>query len=130
MASAVYPGLFVGDMADAKAAPPDFFILCVLENRPPDEPPNATHIPFLVNGKADMKQVDIILDVIDRQIQANRQILVHCGAGIERSPLICTLYLHKRVGLPLDDAWKLVQQKRPQAQDRRGWLQPSPQNAC
>ena len=118
----IIEGLYVGDMLDAKTAPQDMFVLCVLENRPPDEPPNATHIPFLVNGKVDMNQVNIILDTIDRQMQAGRKVLVHCGAGAERSPLICTLYLYARKGMTLDDAWKLVQQKRPQAQDRRVWL--------
>jgi protein-tyrosine phosphatase len=114
--------LFVGDMADAQNAPPDFFVLCVLEARPPGEPQNATWIPFLENGKANHAQLDIIATVIDRQLQSGKRVMVHCGAGIERSPLCAVWYLHTKKAMSIDEAYKLVMSKRPIVQDRRIWL--------
>ena len=49
------------------------------------------------------------------------KILVHCGAGQERSPLVVALHLYK-LGMELSDAYDLIQAKRPQILRRYDWL--------
>lgn len=119
----IIPNLFVGDFADAKSdAAKDMFILCVLEQKPSDEPANATWIPFLEGDKANHTQLDAIAAVIDAQLSAGRKVLTHCGAGIERSPLAVVWFLHAKRGMSIGDAYKLVIEKKPQAQRREVWL--------
>ena len=64
-------------------------------------------------------------------------VLVHCGAGIERSPLAVAWYLSENVAaswyqsngldpiFTLEQAYKFIVLKRPQVQDRRHWIAPA-----
>ncbi len=102
------------------------FIICVLESKPTNEPLNATWIPILVQGPkgmlADPKQLDAVTFAIDRCLKRGEPCLIHCGAGIERSPLAAAKYLEKYHKMTLDNAYNLIIKKRPQVQDRRLWL--------
>ncbi|KAJ3535882.1 hypothetical protein NMY22_g6284 [Coprinellus aureogranulatus] len=51
------------------------------------------------------------------------RILVHCQAGVSRSPAIVTGYLMKRNGLTLEEALGQVIRARPQALPNPGFLQ-------
>lgn len=42
-------------------------------------------------------------------------VLIHCVAGISRSPTLAVCYLHERLGLSLEAALVLVRERRPQA---------------
>jgi protein-tyrosine phosphatase len=118
----IIPGLFLGSLPDAKEAPPGYHILCVLEAKPPDEPVNATWIPFLAGDRANVTQLDAIVFVIDACLKKNISVLVHCGEGIERSPLAVAWYLKRRHNMTLDDAYATIRAVRPQVQDRQAWL--------
>src|SRR6202451_4022873 len=85
--------LFVGDMVDARAGF-DGLIICVLEEKPVDEPPNATWIPFLAEGRGSL---EITASVIDNALDDGRRVLVHCGAGSERAPLTVAWFLNRGV---------------------------------
>jgi len=41
------------------------------------------------------------------------KVLVHCQAGVSRSPTLVVAYLMARYGQPLMDAFQLVKQRRP-----------------
>ena len=124
----VFHLLFVGDIQDAINAPPTMMVICVLETRPYNEPQNATHVPILEFSKSgvpkvNMKNLETVCGLIDRALESGQRVLIHCMAGIERSPLVCMWWMHTRKKMMLDEAFKFVLTKRPQTQDRRDWLQ-------
>jgi len=49
-------------------------------------------------------------------------VLYHCGAGIERSPLVVAYILVTRRGMTWQGAYDLIRAARPQVQDRSAWL--------
>jgi protein-tyrosine phosphatase len=51
-----------------------------------------------------------------RMAARERRVLVHCIAGISRSPSIVMCYLHEERGMSFDDAYALIKAKRDQAQ--------------
>ncbi|MBM3263592.1 MAG: dual specificity protein phosphatase family protein [candidate division Zixibacteria bacterium] len=51
-----------------------------------------------------------------RNCARERKVLVHCVAGISRSPTIVMCYLHEERGMPFDDAYGFIKAKRSQAQ--------------
>lgn len=111
--------LFVGDMSDAHSGF-EGLIICVLEDKPFDEPANATWVPFLAEG---LRSLEITAEIIDNALNGGRPVLVHCGAGSERAPLAVAWYLYRRRAMTLDDAYELLRSRRPIVQDRRFWLQ-------
>jgi protein-tyrosine phosphatase len=88
----ILPGLWVGDAASAPIAiARDFAVLNVLET---GAIPGESHIPILVpliyRSPADgVLAYRVRLDDAVNWIEENksRPMLVHCGAGVERSPL-------------------------------------------
>jgi Dual specificity phosphatase, catalytic domain len=121
MASAVteiIENLFVGGLADALAGF-DGLIICVLADRPADEPANTIWMPFLAEGAASL---DKTAQAIDNALSDGRRVLVHCGAGSERAPLTVAWFLHRRRAMSLDAAYALLKRKRPIVQDRSFWL--------
>lgn len=114
----IIENLFVGDMVDARAGF-DGLTICVLEEKPFDEPANATWIPFLAEG---IRSLEITAEIIDRALAVGRAVLVHCGAGSERAPLTVAWFLYRRRAMTLDEAYDLLKRRRPIVQDRRFWL--------
>ena len=62
-----------------------------------------------------------IITLFQRQ---RRRLLVHCGAGIERSPLTVAFWMVHSMYLTrdFDEAYAFLQSKRPIVMDRRAWL--------
>ena len=111
----IIDNLFVGDLVDARAGF-DGLIICVLEQKPIDEPCEAIWMPF------DLGTLDITASIIDDELASDRRVLVHCGAGSERAPLTVAWYLSRRRDMSPDAAYELLQRKRPIVCDRRLWL--------
>jgi len=114
----IIENLFVGDLGDAVSGF-DGLIICVLPDKPFDELPNATWIPFLAEG---ICSLEMTASVIDNALTTGRRVLVHCGAGSERAPLTVAWFLNRRRAMSLDAAYDLLKRKRPIVQDRRFWL--------
>ena len=127
----IIKNLFVGDMQDAILfrEQGNANILCVLERLPEDEPSGAQHIWMLKTDShgtyvnADKNQLDKIARLIDIHLNNNNKLLVHCAAGLERSPLAIVWYLHKYHNKTIEEAYNIVKERRPQVFDRRIWLE-------
>ncbi|KAJ8284730.1 hypothetical protein COCON_G00035800 [Conger conger] len=52
------------------------------------------------------------IEFIDFVKQAGGKVLVHCEAGISRSPTICMAYIMKTKGLQLEEAFDFIKQRR------------------
>ena len=131
MYNKIIENLYIGDLQDAtnfeKEVGPN--ILCVLEFRPANEPKGAMHIAFLEQAaeggsaiRANKEKLDLIADMIDAHLKNNNKLLVHCAAGLERSPLAIVWYLHKHLKFTIDDAYELIKKLRPQTMIRKEWL--------
>lgn len=123
----ILPNLFLGDMEDAIRFPEDHkdgHLICVLEHRPPHEPMQSIHVPVLTSsGHVHSTQLDKVACIIDAIRKDGKPLLVHCAAGIERSPLTVAWYL-KWAGFAKDmhEAYLYVKHRRPQVADRQVWL--------
>ena len=115
----IIDNLFVGGLDDAQSGF-DGLIICVLEEKPSDEPPDAIWIPFGIGS------LDITASMIDNALASGRRVLVHCGAGSERAPLTIAWFLSRRREMSIDAAYDLLKTKRPTVQDRRTWLREYP----
>ncbi len=118
--------LYVGDLSDAhtfRQQKPDGVIICVLEDRPAQEPFKAYHIPVITSsGHVHTEQLDHIAFFLESLLKNGAEVLVHCAAGIERSPLTVAYFISYSKGISIHEAYKIVKRQRPQAQDRTMWL--------
>jgi protein-tyrosine phosphatase len=128
----ILPGLWVGDAASAPIAiSRNFAVLNVLETGAIS---GESHIPILVpltyRSPADgVLAYRVRLDQAVQWIEENksRPMLVHCGAGIERSPLTVAWFMcRRRIVADLDQAYALLVKQRPIVQNRRMWLESLP----
>lgn len=129
----IEPGLFLGNFEDGRRFPGER--LCVLEN-PPDYPHEGRtrHIPILtvpaghndaVPVWASRKQLDKAADYITEQLRAGKRLIVHCGQGVERSPLTVAWWLVKTGRCPtLKMAYVHLRASRPCVEDRCVWIEP------
>ncbi|KAL6787221.1 protein-tyrosine phosphatase-like protein [Trichoderma sp. SZMC 28012] len=72
------------------------------------------------------KICDNACDIIETALQSNNgsgRILVHCSAGISRSPTVVTAYLMKHHNMSLRAALGQIVRARPQASPNPGFLQ-------
>jgi protein-tyrosine phosphatase len=130
MATKILPFLYLGDDVDAKIASDEkgWKILNVLETPegfPVDKLPDEIVIPILDNyyqGSSGSKwrlnwnKVMEATEWIERthKENPNAKILVHCGAGQERSPLVVQYYLVRYHNLSADQAFAIIKTLRPE----------------
>ncbi|KAI6113431.1 protein-tyrosine phosphatase-like protein [Pisolithus croceorrhizus] len=72
------------------------------------------------------KVTDAACDLIDKALASKKgkgKILVHCSAGISRSPMVVAAYLMKRKGMTLKEALGKIIRVRPQVSPNAGFLQ-------
>jgi protein-tyrosine phosphatase len=135
MPSHIIDGLYLGDCEDAKNF--DGTIICAMQEIPEDEPMRAYWIP-IIRSNIPLNIKELIADqgaeitalkhqlmIIAEEIYQhgdNLPVLVHCLAGIERSPLAVVFYLHYFKDMTWDSAYDFVKSKRPQVQNRLIWL--------
>ena len=68
------------------------------------------------------QEMDFIDKNIKSNIKSNNQILVHCSGGINRSPIVVISYLVLHRGYELQDAIKLVKEKKPSIRIQNHYL--------
>jgi hypothetical protein len=134
----IIAGLFVGGIQDGclVAGDPGWSVYFVHEQFGEYAPASANWAPFVqsyvdndgyfqVTG-VDQAALGGLIKRIDEDLQAGKKVLVHCAEGIERAPLATTCFLHRTGKAPsLEEAFRMVQNKRTQAQDRLEWLERS-----
>jgi len=138
----IIDNIHIGNWYDAYQYGEDFdYIINVATN---EEFTNAEHellrspkrpilisAPFLDDNIADISRLydignmlDFFSDETKDHLNYN-QILVHCAAGIERSPLAVAWWMvtiRDHPACTWDDAYKFILSKRPQVEDRRYWI--------
>jgi protein-tyrosine phosphatase len=120
-ATQVLPHLYLGNMRDAS----DMavlsrlnirFILNVTAKTPAYTLPDGFHYKHLDaadNGQQNLRQFfEEAFDFIDEAKGAGTGVLVHCQAGISRSPTIAVAYLMKHYPMAMGDAYKFVKTRR------------------
>lgn len=134
-AEEIVTGVWVGNQLATVDFPGS--IVCVTERRPNTEPEKSFLFPLLTprlgvprlieferSALTDWEATVPHLDSIAAAIEALRTdtVLVHCTAGIERSPLAVAWYLFRYQYMSFDEAYALVFKQRTIALDRRAWL--------
>jgi protein-tyrosine phosphatase len=122
----ITPGIFVGE--DHDCDPFDGVAICVTDG--PLWGHRCLHIPILKYGdgpapdyvSADRKQLALVTKSINAARHVGLPVLVHCAAGIERSPLAVAWYIAHQRNIPLEAAYEIVKAKHPITQDRRYWV--------
>lgn len=130
----VVPGVWLGDLEDAGAwVGPR---LCVLETGDHyDMRAGDRHIRILFPGEQDdgptiarrdcLREAHVVIEEGARRGGSGTQgLLVHCAAGIERSPLTIATWLAETKREPtLKAAYERLMRLRPVVQDRAHWLE-------
>jgi hypothetical protein len=136
-ATEIVPNLWVGERWGCKLARErGFSTICVLEYQTCSNS-GCLFIPVLKQGdrqvtldekgriqggmEADPDMLTWAHHAIDESIRKG-PVLVHCVAGIERSPLTVATWLCERQGMTLDEAYDLVIDKRFVVERRNHWL--------
>ena len=79
---------------------------------PPKEIETYLWLPVTDGYAPSQAQLDIGTSAIHAAIKNGKKVFVHCKNGHARSPSMVTAYLMKYEGLSLDDALKLIKEKR------------------
>lgn len=125
----VYPNIFVGNWVDGTVAAQsgNYFVINVteiVENKFAQlqyklcrqySVQDALIIPI--------SDLEFLAAEIDKHLQLGEKIVIHCTAGIERSPLVVAYFLHKYKNVTLDEAYETIRKVRPEILDRRSWIQ-------
>jgi len=135
MVTKILDRLYLGDIHDAGKF--DGTIICVMQELVEAlEPEKAYWIPIIrssgaLNDKELILDQDPVITALPHQlVLVNRlatgsmkhgDVLIHCMAGIERSPLAVAFILHEK-GMSWNDAYEFIQEKRPEVANRLVWL--------
>lgn len=123
--SQIIPGLFLGNDKNSEV---DSYGYTMIVNCTP-------HLPFCISvpDPTDLKRISIkddpydsvilfnilkdtdILETMHFHLRQNRNILVHCQAGAQRSPTVVACYLMKYHGLSGEEAIQYIRSKRLEA---------------
>ncbi len=138
----IIPNLFLGDYRDAKKVMfsnnwPKKNIVCVHEELRRHTTPQYFYPILDIGYVQGLGQVDVIgvkqdvlsaaMLTIHECLERGEKVLVHCHAGIERSPLTVASYLVKYGHANnIADAYEILMSKRPEVQDRTHWLMRQP----
>ncbi|MDD1756136.1 MAG: dual specificity protein phosphatase family protein [Methanomassiliicoccales archaeon] len=53
----------------------------------------------------------------------NAKVLIHCLAGIDRTPFVAMIYVSKKYGMPYKDAYEFVKRKNPHTVFHWDWVE-------
>jgi len=115
LSTCIIPNLHVGSSKDAYVNKDRGDFTCVIDVRGLIEPDE--------NGEVQAILLDALAVIINKRLKNGDNVLVHCSAGIERSPLVIAWYLVRYKKEPtIKDAYKLIQDLRPMVQRRDNWV--------
>jgi len=104
-------------------------VLCVVPHHhaPPEMRKEYRKLKVMHWHYEERKEIEIEppLNFIDQGLQEGH-VLVHCGAGIDRSPTVVMMYLIRKKRMALDEAVNLIQERRkiamPHPDQVKQWL--------
>jgi protein-tyrosine phosphatase len=67
-------------------------------------------------------EVQMAVDQMVALTNQNRRMLIRCREGKDRAPFIAMVYLSRRYGIPYEEAYELVKQRRPQTVFHWDWV--------
>jgi protein-tyrosine phosphatase len=82
---------------------------------PKDHLESYTWLPVVDGYAPSQEQLAMGTCLIDTAVHAGKVVYVHCKNGHARSPSMVAAYLVKYGGMSLDDALKLIKEKRPES---------------
>jgi len=127
-ANQIIKGLYIGDLNDARAAIGKVDVMvCVLERLTYQPIEGELVIPIAKMSTHDwmlasVSKLDKVAALIHKTLRAGKTIMVHCEAGMERSPLAVMWYLYRYRHMSLEEAYKFVKARRRQTQWCLDWL--------
>lgn len=128
----IWDNIYVGNIVDAKTF--QGVICCVLEQTNPDVlegnvREDAHMFPILdtVYGEVNMAMIELLAQfaIRTRRGRPNTKILIHCGAGVERSPLAVAYVIFRAYRGDFrwfTEAYEMVKRKHPDTRDRSNWI--------
>jgi len=69
-------------------------------------------VPIIDGKENDILMLMAAVDVLYSLLKAGHKVLVHCGAGVSRSPTIVYLCLTLRLGVQAEESKRLVSKRR------------------
>lgn len=118
--------LYLGGFEDSKTF--TGIIINVKETIDGDFIPSTLWLPIMIGERindfyADTYMLNAVAVVAHSYIMRGEKVLIHCGHGIERSPLAVAWYLKKFGGYrTINSAYNYICKLRPQIQRRIHWL--------
>lgn len=137
MYSKIYNDFAIGgsrDITDFRKEYPNGNVICVADwwEVKNDIDRNVVLIPILRGGYDEYsEQLDEWVDpralksaciLVNYFVNSKEPLLVCCGEGQERAPLVAAWFFHEYRGHSLDDAYEYIRSKREHIYDRRCWL--------
>ena len=121
-ASEVVGGLFVGGEPDSLRF--EGARICVRDQDAPPTRSSDVHLPVYdpVLRQPIRENLDRVADRIEQSRAEGRPVLVYCGFGHRRAPLAAVWYLHRVLGIGLDEAYDRVRVVRPGVEHVRRWI--------
>jgi len=74
------------------------------------------------NKDSFLGQIDHVAQSIEAELKANKKVLVHCQAGLSRSPAVIAGFLLLKRGLSVSDALDVIKSVRPSASPSQKFL--------
>lgn len=81
---------------------------------PPKNIESYTWLPVMDGLAPSQTQLEIGTSIINSAVHKGKKVFVHCRNGHARSPSLVAGYLVRYGGMTLDDAYKLIKEKRPE----------------
>lgn len=81
---------------------------------PPDNVSSYTWIPVVDGYAPTMEQMEVGAAIVDKAIKNGKNVYVHCRNGHGRSPTLVAAYLIRHEGYEVNQAIKLIKNKRPE----------------
>lgn len=121
MISKITDQIFIGNADDARSLHHHRVsgVTCVLNCARDFDYIIQSTLPFkvgLIDGPGNQKiLLKVAVELLDTLIKSENRVLVHCIAGISRSPTVVATYLSWKTGISLEEAVKAIQNVRPGA---------------
>eukprot|EP00043_Microstomoeca_roanoka_P008078 m.77937 g.77937 ORF g.77937 m.77937 type:complete len:244 (-) comp14090_c0_seq1:65-796(-) len=124
----VVPGIYIGSLATAKdkkllTETGITHIVSCLQDTPFPDDFKYMHFAARDTEEQDISQFfDSTYQFINDALAAKGKVLVHCRAGVSRSPTIILAYLLRRLRIPLSNALSFLRLVRPTVSPNPGFL--------